>query len=355
MKAAMLENIRQIPYIEIQTPKPGIQEVLLQVQTVSICGSDIKRVLEGHRKMPLILGHECAGTVVEVGEGVDTSIIGMRAAVIPLVPCFKCKQCNQGLYSACDSYSFIGSRQNGCFAEYVTLPVSNLLPIGNNIKFEEAALFEPLTVVIHGLNRVGFTSGGSVVVLGAGSLGMLAIQWLRLKGADLIIASDVDDERLELASHLGAHLTINPNKKKIAAEVMAATGEGADLVLELAGVPQTLQDAITAARPQAKVLLTGNQPKGSVVPGDWIEQILRKELSLYGTWMSYSAPFPGPEWQEVMCAQLSGDLSLAEVISHRFPLSEIPRIFEGIASRQLSFRKIMLFPGKNGGQKDVNR
>lgn len=346
MKAVILKNAKELTYEDVPTPKPGPGEVLLQVFAVSICGSDIKRVIEGHRIMPIILGHECSGVITEVGEGVNSSLIGTRAAVIPLIPCFKCQNCLQGLFSACKYYSFIGSRIDGCFSDFVIVPVNNLFPIGEDAKFEDAALIEPLTVIIHGLQRINHVSSKNVAIIGVGSLGALAIKWLKSLGMKNIIASDIDLFKLEYAKSLGADYIINPEQKDIIKEVMKITDGGVELILELAGTPQAIKNSISIAKPRAKILLFGNLPKGSMVSGDLFEQILRKELSIYGNWMSYSMDFPGNEWEILISALQSGTLNLTDVISHRYPLSETPGVFEKIINKSLAYRKIMLFPNE---------
>ena len=171
MKAAVLEDKGVISYKDVPTPQPRPGHVLIKVAAVSICGSDIKRFAQGHRTYPMILGHECAGVVETAGAGVDPRLIGRHVAVIPLVPCFECEQCRLGLYSACRSYSFIGSRQDGGFAEYVEVPERNLLPVPDEIGFEAAALVEPSTVARHMLDLGGFAAGQTAMVFGAGSIG----------------------------------------------------------------------------------------------------------------------------------------------------------------------------------------
>ena len=182
MKAAILENQGVISYKEVPTPTPQKGHVLLKVKAVSICGSDIMRYVKGHRLYPLILGHECAGIITAVGEGVSESLIGAHAVVIPLVPCFQCEQCQVGRYSACHSYSFIGSRRDGGYAEYVEMPETNALILPDDLKFEAAALIEPSTVARHILDLGGFEPGQTAIVLGAGSIGLMVVQWLRILG-----------------------------------------------------------------------------------------------------------------------------------------------------------------------------
>src|SRR5512141_1124184 len=138
MKAAVLENKGILTYKDVPTPEPGPGHVRLKIKAISICGSDIKRYVDGHRMYPLILGHESAGIIDRVGSGVSKDYIGKHAAIIPLVPCFECEQCKLGYYSACHDYSFIGSRQSGGFAEFVDLPEKNFIVIPDSLPFEHA-------------------------------------------------------------------------------------------------------------------------------------------------------------------------------------------------------------------------
>lgn len=344
MKAAVMEGLGQIVCREVDRPAPGTGELLLRVRAASICGSDVSRVLKGHRMYPLILGHEVSGEVVEVGDGVDPALVGTRAALVPLIPCMKCEFCQQGLYSTCTGYSFLGSRRNGGFAEYVSLPVANLLPLPDGLDFEAGSLIEPLTVAIHALEMGRYQPGQQVAVLGAGSVGLMAVQWLRKAGAAKILVSDVVDENLDCARALGAHVTLNPRREDVVRRIAEETGGGADLALELAGSPQTLTQAIQVVRPRGAVVLTGNQPKDASFPAELMEQITRKEIGVYGTWMSYSAPFPGHEWHDAIAALRSGEVRVGEMITHRFPLSDVETVFQGIADRSFPYRKIMLIP-----------
>jgi len=344
MKAAILENKGVMSYREVPTPTPQPGNVILQVKAASICGSDISRYVKGHRLYPLILGHECAGVITAVGEGVSEGLIGQSAAIIPLVPCFKCEQCRAGRYSACHTYSFIGSRQAGGFADCVELRASNVFLIPGELAFEEAALIEPATVARHILDLGSFTSGDTAIVLGAGSIGLMAVQWLRILGARLIVCTDVVDENLAAARQLGAHLTLNPTRDDVKAEVKQLTGDGVDVALECAGSPQALAQTLQVTRPRGNIVCGGNQPLDASLPMSFIEDLMRKELRLNGCFMSYSAPFPGHEWTETVEAMQAGQLDMAAMISHRFPLSQAPQVFDDIGARRFAFRKIMLFP-----------
>ncbi|MBK8901700.1 MAG: galactitol-1-phosphate 5-dehydrogenase [Anaerolineaceae bacterium] len=344
MKAAILENQGVMTYKEVPTPVPAPGHVRLQVKAVSICGSDIKRYVSGHRLYPIVLGHECAGIIESVGEGVSDDLIGKHASVIPVVPCFECEQCQRGCYSACHSYSFIGSRQAGGFADFLELPERNVLVVPDELPFEHVALIEPSTVARHMLALGDFEAGQTAVVLGAGSIGLMIVQWLRILGASLIICTDVSDDNLATARKLGAHVTLNPLRDDVAAEVRRLTDDGVDISLEVAGVPQTLEQTVPITRPRGKVICGGNQPLDKSLPMSFIENMMRRELSIIGCFMSYSAPFPGHEWTETVAALLDGSLDMETMISHRYSLAETPGVFARIGDHSLTHRKIILYP-----------
>jgi len=344
MKAAILHNQGVMTYEDTPTPEPEAGSVRLKVASVSICGSDIKRYVGGHRMYPIILGHECAGIIDRVGAGVDEALIGQHAAVIPVVPCFECEPCRRGCYSACHSYSFIGSRQPGGFAEYLVMPERNALILPPDLPLEYAALIEPSSVARHMLALGDFQAGQTAIVLGAGSIGLFLVQWLRILGAKLIICSDISDESLEIARVLGAHVTLNPQRDNVVSEVRALTGDGVDVALEMAGVPQTLEQTVPVTRPRGKVVLGGNQPVGQSLKLEFIEAMMRRELSMTGCFLSYSAPFPGHEWTDTIAVLERGEMDMDTMISHRFPLSQTPDVFAQIGAHTLAHRKIMLNP-----------
>ena len=346
MKAVVLENKGALTYKEVPTPEPGPGQVRLKIKAISICGSDIKRFVDGHRMYPLILGHETSGIIDRVGEGVNKSYVGKHAAIIPLVPCFECEQCQRGYYSACHSYSFIGSRQSGGFAEFVDLPERNAFLLPDELPFEHAALIEPSTVARHMLALGDFKRGQTAIVLGAGSIGLMIVQWLRILGADQILVTDLLEDNLQIASKIGAHVTLNPSKVDVVKEVQKLLGDGADLTLEATGVSQVLEQTLPITRPRGKVVLAGNQPLDKSLPLTFIENMMRREISLIGCFMSYSAPFPGHEWTETITALLDGSLDMESLISHRFPLSKAPEVFEKIGAHQLAHQKIILNPGE---------
>jgi len=344
MKAAVLEDKKVLTYKDVPTPEPGPGFVRLRIKAISICGSDIKRFVDGHRMYPLILGHETSGVIDYVGAGISEDLVGKHAAIIPLVPCFACEQCQRGYYSACHNYSFIGSRQPGGFAEFVNLPERNVFILPDELSFERAALIEPSTVARHMLALGDFKNGQTAIVLGAGSIGLMLVQWLRILGAKTIIVTDILEDNLKIASKVGAHVTLNPSQVDVLKEVQKLVGDGVDLTLEATGVPQVLEETLALTRPRGRIVLAGNQPLDKNLPLTFIETMMRREISLVGCFMSYSAPFPGHEWTETLAALSDGSLDMDTLISHRFPLSKAPDVFEKIGSHQLAHQKIILNP-----------
>lgn len=340
MKAVVLAGLKRLelqPHFNDSVPGSG--EVVVSVQAASICGSDVRRVVHGEaHTYPMVLGHEVAGVVVQVGANVDSKWLGKRVAIAPLVPCMKCPPCADGRYSGCSHYSFIGSRQNGGFADKVLVPESNLIPVPDSVEIEHAALVEPATVALHALERGGIRPGMRVAILGCGSIGLFTLQWAKIKKASFVLVSDLREENIHLARKMGADLAIDPQKRLVSS---AQETPKVDLALETAGQLETLASAIEITRPGGVVVCVGNLPSDVLIKSSFIESLTRKELDVRGTWMSYSAPFPGHEWSETIAAMQRGDLKPELMISHRFPLEDLPQVFEKI-SEGLRYQKILL-------------
>lgn len=331
MKAGVVYAKNDIRYDEIEKPlvKPG--KVLVKVKYTGICGSDVPRVNgDACHYFPNVLGHEFSGVVEEVGEGVTSVKPGDRVAGIPLVPCMECEDCQKGNYSLCKHYSFIGSREYGSFAEYVTVPERNVCRFSEEVSFEEGALFEPATVALHGLERLDYKGGKTVAILGGGTIGMFVMQWAKIYGAQKAVVFDIADERLQLGERLGADAGINTLEPDFMEKAMALTdGKGFDYVYETAGNVITMKMAFRLAANKAQVCFVGTPTKElSFSVEDW-ENINRKEFTLTGSWMSYSAPFPGHEWSAVAHYFHTGELKMDDsFIFKKMPLKDIAEAFE---------------------------
>lgn len=330
MKAGVVHAQNDIRYEEIETPRPGKGQVRIKVKYTGICGSDVPRVNgTACHFYPNVLGHEFSGTVDEIGEGVTGLKEGDRVAGVPLVPCMECEDCRKGDYSLCRHYSFIGSRRFGSFAEYAVVPEKNAVKLGEQVSFEQGAFFEPATIAIHGLLRLNYQGGKRVAVLGGGTIGMFTMQWAKIFGARSVTVCDILPERLELAKRLGADEALNPAADSFQAEADRITeGKGFDYVYETAGNTETIKTAFSLAAGKAGVCMIGTPTREFSFQVPQWEQLNRKEFTLTGSWMSYSAPFPGKEWELAAHYFDTGQLKFDESLVYRkMPLSRIDEAF----------------------------
>lgn len=331
MKAGVVHAREDIRYEEIEKPVPKEGQVLIKVKYTGICGSDVPRVNgDACHFFPNVLGHEFSGTVESVGQGVTSVQPGDRVAGVPLVPCMKCEDCQKGNYSLCKHYSFIGSREYGSFAEYVVVPERNAVKFEDAVSFEQGAFFEPATVALHGLQRVDYKGGKNVAILGGGTIGLLTMQWAKIFGAKQVVVFDIEPARLELAKKLGATAGINTLDPDFMTQAMALTdGRGFDYIYETAGNTITMKMAFELAGNKAQMCYIGTPTKELTFSVKEWENMNRKEFTLTGSWMSYSAPFPGKEWELTAHYFKTGDLKFDEsFIYKKIPLSRIAEAFE---------------------------
>ena len=345
MKAAVVHARNDIRYEEIPKPETKSGRVLIKVKFTGICGSDIPRVNgDACHFYPNVLGHEFSGVVEEIGEGVTTLKPGDRVAGIPLVACMKCDDCQKGNYSLCKNYSFIGSREFGSFAEYISVPEKNAVKFSDSVSFEQGAFFEPATVALHGLQRVNYQGGNTVAVLGGGTIGMMTMQWAKIFGAKKVVVFDIVNERLELAKRLGADDTVNTKDEDFMKKALDITnGKGFDYVYETAGNTITIKLAFKLAAKKAQVCCIGTPTKEFSFSVDEWENLNRKEFILTGSWMSYSAPFPGHEWDLASYYFGTGQLKFDESFIYKIvPLSKISEAFEWFKTPGLVKGKILV-------------
>lgn len=331
MKAGVLHAREDLRYEDIETPKVKAKEVLVKVKYTGICGSDVPRVNgDASHYFPNIFGHEFSGVIAEVGEEVTNVKVGDRVSGVPLVPCLKCEDCQKGNYSLCKHYSFIGSRQFGSFAQYVVVPYKNVVKLEDSVTFEQGALFEPITVALHGLNCLNYQGGKTVAILGGGTIGLFTMQWAKIFGAKKVVVFDISNERLELAKKLGADAGINTLDEGFMKKAKELTdGKGFDYVYETAGNTITIKMTFELVANKGEVCLIGTPTKElSFSVSEW-ENLNRKEFHLTGSWMSYSAPFPGKEWDLTAYYVGTGALKFDEsFVFKKMPLSQIKDAFE---------------------------
>lgn len=304
-----------------ERPVPQIQaadDVLVRIVCSGLCGSDIPRIFaKGAHYYPITLGHEFSGHVEACGADVKDLQAGDAVACIPLLPCFSCPECEKGYYSLCKQYQFVGSRRDGGNAEYIVVKRANLFRLPAEMAIEDGAFIEPVTVGLHAFHLASGCKGKNVVIVGAGTIGLLAMQCALALGAKSVTAIDINDDKLALAASLGATQVFNSRALSVDDILNALRDSRFDqLVLETAGTPQTVSLAIDIAGPHAQIALVGTLHHDLNLPVATFGKILRKELTLLGSWMNYSAPWPGEEWETAVRLLTGKKLQLEPLIAH---------------------------------------
>ncbi|SEQ28909.1 L-iditol 2-dehydrogenase [Faunimonas pinastri] len=339
MRAAVLHAPGDIRLEDVPVPQPKADEVLLRVNAVGVCGSDLPRMLiKGAHRMPLICGHEFSGEIVDLGAGVRGFDKGELVAVPPLIACNECDQCLRGQYSRCRKYDYFGSRRDGAYAEYVAVPLSNLLKTPAGIDPRAVAMTDPASIALHAIWKAGgFTIGRRGGVIGCGPIGLFAIQYMKLMGASEVVAVDVSEEKLEMAREAGATHTA----------LSSATVDPdllCDVVVEAAGHPSSINRAVRMAGPGGHISFIGIPVGDVTLENATFQHFLRQEVSLHGSWNSFGAPFPGDQWTVSLEKLGSGDLKWEFMITHELDLAELPGMFDRFKQGGFFFSKVMFRP-----------
>jgi L-iditol 2-dehydrogenase len=257
--------------------------------------------------------------------------------VYPLKPCYKCEQCLKKRYQCCTNYDYTGSRCDGGFAEYVRIPNANLVPVPTGVSAMEAAMTEPAAVGVHAMRVAGMKQGDTVVVIGCGTIGLIAAQTARAMGAGRVIPADIAEERLAVARSLGFSEAVN-SKEDLAKKL----GPVGDVVVEMVGLSATYNLAIDLTKAGGTVVFTGNIAHDLAVPRSRVSTILRKELTIKGTWNSTALGDGPTDWQEIMRLQAEGKVDLKPLVTHRIALEQLAETVDRMASGKEVFGKVMV-------------
>lgn len=348
MKAAVVIGFNDIQYMDIPEPIVEAGHVKVSVKYCGICGSDIPRVLNGTcHSFPQVLGHEFCGIISEVADDVKGVKVGDHVVGVPLVPCMECDDCGKGNYSLCKHYSFVGSRQQGAMAEYVVVPASNVYQISPNIRMDYAALFEPSTVALHGImiNHYEPKDTDNVCVFGAGTIALFTLQWCKILGAKKVTVIGRSREGLELAKKYGADDIVSTLDEFYLEQVKEITkGRGFEYVFDAAGTGETIKASLLVAANKANVCLIGTPTKPLEFSVKTWELINRKEMYVTGSWMSYSSPWPGVEWEKTADCLANGSLHISDdMIYNHYHLKDVKEAFRQYEINRSSIKgRIML-------------
>jgi L-iditol 2-dehydrogenase len=315
MRASVLAAPKKVFVEERPVPRPGPREVLVEVGSVGVCGSDVHYYEHGRIgdfvvRRPLVLGHEAGGRIVATGEGVDEGRIGQRVAIEPGVPCRRCRSCRAGRYNLCPEVRFFATPPvDGAFCEYVVIADDFAHPVPDSLSDDAAGLVEPLSVGVWACRTARVPPGGSLLVAGAGPIGLLVAQVARALGVTQVVVSDIDEQRRALAERFGATAVLDPSAESVPAG--HAGGDGFDAFVDCSGAPAAILAGLPAVRPGGAVVLVGMGTDQLTIP---VPLLQNREITLTGTFR-YANTYP-----EAIALAASGAVDLDGLVTGRVDL-----------------------------------
>jgi len=343
MNAAVLNNPMDIEIKKLTIPTPKSDEALIKVHCIGICGSDVHYYEHGKIgryvvESPIILGHELAGEVVQIGKNVTNVQTGDRVAVEPGVTCGRCNYCKSGKYNLCPEVVFMATPPvDGAWAEYVTVRSDFLFKLPNNISFEEGALLEPLSVGMHAMNRGKITPADKVLITGLGPIGLLTAQAAKMYGVTEIYVTDVIPFRQELAKDLGVTAIIDPSKENLKEKLTRLTnGQEIDVIIETSGNQGAIAETIDVVKRGGRIVYVG-MPTVDTIPIDF-NTLIDSELDIYGLFR-YANTYPA-----AIQALTGSNIQIENIITHKYALKDIKEAVEMARNEKDTSIKIMIYP-----------
>jgi len=341
MRAAVFPSPETCEIVDRQTPLPAEGQVLIRVEACGVCGTDA-HIYRGRfpARFPVVAGHEFAGVVEESGSGISSLRAGDRVAIDPNICCGVCRPCRRGLTHLCRDLSAIGVTQDGGFATHCLVPARQAHKVSADLPFPVAAMAEPVACCVHGIDLAAVRSGDVVVLIGAGTIGLILLQLVLLQGVAAAIVSELSEEKRAAAKRLGASCVVDPRSEDLPAIVRdAAQDGGADAVIECVGSQATAEQAVELAGEGGRVLLFGVAPQAAriaVSPFD----VYRKEITITG---SFTNPFTH---SRALALLSSGRLKVEDLISHRLSLERLPEAIDLLESGRAT--KVIIEPQRQG-------
>jgi L-iditol 2-dehydrogenase len=349
MKALLLSEYRRLEVVDFPTPEPAADEVLLKVEACGICGSDVHGFdgSSGRRIPPIIMGHEAAGVIAKVGSGVTEWQVGDRVTFDSTLYCGSCEYCRRGEVNLCNARQVFGVscgdyRRHGAFAEYLAVPTRVLYRLPAELPFPEAAMIEAVSIALHAVAVSGFKKGQTALVLGAGMIGTLIVQALRVAKSSHIFVADPDKSRVEAAKGLGAHTAIALAKEGAdaspAGTILERYPEGVDHVFEAVGFGSTVKTAIASVRKGGTVTLVGNIEAQVELP---LQAVVTRQIRLQG-----SAASAG-EYPRAIELLASRQIDVSPLISGIVPLERSAEAFDRLYGKEPNLIKVIVTPDSN--------
>lgn len=343
MKALIYTGPHSFEYSDFPDPQLGPDDVLVRVKACGICGSDVHGSTgeTGRRLPPLIMGHEAAGIVEQLGKNVNGFEAGDRVCFDSTVYCNQCPPCREGRFNRCETRQVLGVstpdfKRHGAFAEYVAVPWWIVSKLPDNMSFVQAALLEPVSIGVHAASRAPITPDDTVAVIGAGTIGLFILQAVRLRGPAKVIACDINEFRLGVAKKIGADKVVNPAKTDLKEAVLKETdNKGANVAIEAVGYGRTFQDAVLITKTGGHIVAVGNlESRAEFNP----QELVARELTFTGSYASSG------EFGDCIELVASGRIDVEPLISEVLPLSQGPRAFERLLKAEEDLLKIVLEP-----------
>ena len=343
MKALILADYKKLELTNLPVPAPREEELLIRVHACGICGSDVHGYdgSTGRRIPPIVMGHEAAGVVEKVGTEVSGFRPGDRVTFDSTIYCGDCFFCQRGAVNLCDRREVLGVstplfRRMGAFAEYVTVPARVAYKLPDQLPFEHAALIEAVSVAVHAVALTPIAKGNTVLVVGAGMIGLLTLQAARAAGAGKAFVADIDPSRLEMARGLGADQVFDSRETNVAIRITEITaGRGADAAIECVGITASITLAIASVRKGGTVTLVGNVSPTAEIG---LQSVVSRQIRLQGSCASCG------EYPRAMELMASGAIQVAPLISAMAPLEEGAAWFERLYAREPGLLKVVLQP-----------
>jgi len=343
MKALVLSQYNYLEVKDFPIPTPGLDEVLVRVSACGICGSDIHGYdgSSGRRIPPIVMGHEAAGTIAALGRGVTNFAEKERVTFDSTVSCGDCSFCQRGEVNLCNKRQVLGVscceyRRTGAFAEYVAVPASIVYRLPPSISFPEAALLEAVAVAVHAISLADSVPKSTALVVGAGTIGLLCLQALRVAGCSHIFVTDIDESRLALAKSLGATAALSPESGVASRVGQLTDGVGVDLVVEAVGRNVTVAASIESVRKGGTVLLVGNISREVTLP---LQEVVTRQIRLQGSCASAG------EYPRSIELMANGAINVKPLITAVAPLEEGPDWFRRLHAGEAGLTKVVLIPG----------
>ena len=345
MKAYVLHDINDLRYEEVDKPSIEEHEVLVEVKAAGICGSDIPRIFyTGTYSYPLIPGHEFSGMVTAVGKSVSAEWMNQRVGVFPLIPCYSCGPCRKRQYEMCRQYSYLGSRRNGAFAEYVAVPEKNLIRLPENVDYAEAAMMEPMSVAVHAMRKIAPSESESIAICGLGTIGLFLLMFLLESGKKNILAIGNKEFQKKTAMKMGLpeECYCDSRTQNVDEWLLKRTNSaGVDVFFECVGKNETLKQSVRLTGAAGRIMLVGNPASDMKLEKELYWKILRNQLTLMGTWNSSFTHVQEDDWHYVLERLENHRIKPAELITHRFPLEELAKGLEIMRDKKEDYGKVM--------------